>query len=369
MGVQELFQFLVAAGSSAPSADNMQPWRFRLDADDLVLMYDTSRIGKVIFPVNHQATLITMGAVIENIHQACRHLGLNLAFETGIPDSAPFEFLRVRLPLRSGNIFSENLPWLHRHTNRLPFSKAPLPSSLKDFLSVQAEGQVKTQVISTSTAINNVARLVRLASQVRFQTREIHDWFSRSLRFSQEQVQSGNGLDVATFDLPPGGRALLKAITADWRYMSFFNQCGGYKFLAAVEAASIAKAGAIIAIVGPGDSADALNAGRLMERIWVVLNVAGYGVQPYYVVSDQLTRLAQGSVPPKLQQKIRELEKEAASSFHFKGNDCLHMLLRVGLPIRSPKRSLRLPQQEIVLWNRFNASFTELQSFARGHHA
>lgn len=348
MGVQEIFRFLVEAGSSAPSADNMQPWHFRLDADDLVLMYDANRMGKAIFPVDHQATLITMGAVIENLYQACGQLGLTLVFKTGIPESAPYEFLRITLTPRIKNTFPANLPWLNRHTNRLPFSKTPLPGTLKDFLSAQAEGHVKTQVMDAVPSIANIARLVRHASQARFQTREIHDWFSQSLRFSQEQVQSGNGLDVATFDLPPGGRALLRTITADWRYMSFFNQCGGYKFLAAVEAASIAKAGAILAIVGPGDPAEALNVGRLMERVWIALNEAGYGVQPYYVVSDQLTRLVQGSVPPKLQQKIRELEQEVAATFHLQGNDCLHMLLRVGHPIRAPKRSLRLPVQELV---------------------
>lgn len=348
MEVQDIFRFLVEAGSAAPSADNMQPWHFRLDADDLVLMYDAGRISKAIFPVSHQATLITMGAVIENLYQACRQLGLNPVFETRIPESAPFEFLRVRLSARPENALPENLPWLHRHTNRLPFSKEPLSGVLKDFLSVQTEGQVKIQVMDTSPAIANVARLVRLASQARFQTREIHDWFSRSLRFSQAQVQSGNGLDVATFDLPPGGRALLKTITADWRYMSLFNQCGGYRFLAAVEAASITKAGAILAIVGPADSEEALHAGRLMERVWIALNDAGYGVQPYYVVSDQITRLARKSVPPKLQQQVQKLEKEVITSFHLQGNDCLHMLLRVGRPIRSPKRALRLPLQEVL---------------------
>ena len=345
----DVFRFLVEAGTAAPSADNMQPWRFCIDGDDLVLLYDAARSGNAIFPFDHQATLLTMGGVIENLAQACKLLDLGLDLTPGVPGEAPFEFLRIHLSRQPEEIPPGPHPWVERHTNRLPFSREPLGTEIRKYLSGIAQGAIGLQVIDTASAIAGVARLVRTASQARFQTREIHDWFAKSLRFSPAQVASGNGLDVATFGLPPGGTILLRGITADWRYMQFFNLLGGYRFMSAVEALSVTKTGAVIALVGPDTNTATLAAGRLMQRAWIHLNAAGYGVQPYYVISDQLVRLSQGRVPPRLENMVGDLKSEVAARFGIGPGQALYMLLRVGRPLATAKRSLRLRQEDPLM--------------------
>ncbi|GAC1407321.1 MAG: hypothetical protein NVSMB6_04810 [Burkholderiaceae bacterium] len=341
----DVFRFLIEAGAAAPSADNMQPWRFCIDGDDLVLLYDEARLRNPIFPVDHQATLLTMGAVIENLDQACKVLGLGINLTPSMPTTAPFEFLRVNLSAPLTAIPLGPFPWLDRHTNRLPFSREPLGAVTRRSLLELGKAAIKIHVIEAKSSIAGIARMVRAASQVRFQTREIHEWFAKSLRFNTAQVQSGHGLDVGTFGLPPGGKMLLRAITADWRAMQFFNLLGGYRLMSVVEALSLKRAGALVAIVGPTSTAATLDAGRVMQRAWINLNSAGYGVQPYYVVSDQLGRLAQGSVPTGLRDKILALKSEVDTHFNIEPGQALHMLLRVGRPLHSARRALRRPQE------------------------
>jgi len=191
--------------------------------------------------------------------------------------------------------------------------------------------------------MQKIATLVRIASQVRFQTREIHEWFSASLRFTEIEVARGDGLDVATFDLPPGGRVFMRWLMSDWRNMALLNRIGGYRMMAGIEAASMTKAGAIIAILGSETLSGALDAGRLMERIWIKLNQSGLAVQPYYVVSDQLTRLTEGKVPDRLRHHVERLRDEVSSTLSLPPHARLHMLLRVGKPMRVPIRSRRIP--------------------------
>lgn len=343
MNTSEIFRFLVKAGSAAPSADNMQPWSFSLDGNDFVLRYDSSRFPNAIFPGDHHATRMAMGAVIENLREATQQLGLQVDVIFSKSSVVQNEFCRFSIPAELDVDMPKVASLFERHTNRLPYSTEPLPTELLSNLDGSCEGDARVIVRQTKPVIRRISGFVNTASKIRFQTQEIHEWFAQSLRFGAKAVQAGNGLDVDTFDLPPGGNLLLKVITTSWGAMSTFNRVGGYHIMAATEAASIAKAGAILAIVAPSTVEGGIDSGRLMQKIWIDLNLRGYAVQPYYVVSDQLLRLADGKLPSKDASIIRALQQEVRDEFNLSGDMILSMLLRIGTPKSRPKRSLRLP--------------------------
>ena len=347
MEAEDVVDFLIAAGNCAPSADNMQPWCFRREGADLVLAYDHRRFPDSMFPFDHQATLLSMGAVVENLSLAWTELGMQNSLEASVPLSAPYDFLRMPLGPSPVQVTHVRSPWQSRHTNRLPFRRSA-PLALSDMqIEAAASDAVRVRVIQDRNEIKQIARLVRSASEIRFRTREIHEWFSQSLRFTPAQVATGDGLDVATFDLPPGGRTFLKLITSSWRNMQRFNLAGGFRLMAAVEASSITRAGAILAICGPAGSAGAFAAGRRMQALWIKLNAAGLAVQPYYVISDQLTRLANGKTSAELSAETAALHRHAESLFHLEQSTTLHLLLRVGEPVKQPTRALRLPPSHL----------------------
>lgn len=342
----DLARLLQLAVRAAPSADNSQPWSLRIEGQQIVIYYEAGRLHGALFSQSHPATLLALGCVIENLHQLANAAGLTLSPNGAVSMEAGIDVLRYDIAAGPSKDCQpatlKNLPLFQRHTNRLPFKTNRVAGSFQSDSGDGVERNVRVQRIDSKPDIAQLAAFIEKASQVRFQTREIHEWFSHSLRFSAAEVARGDGLDVDTLGLPPGGRTLLKTITTSWRNMSIFNRLGGYRFLAKTEAASITKAGAIFAIVGPRGLSGEIDAGRHMQRLWIDLNSAGYAVQPYYVITDQLQRLVVGSVPSSSLPAVHKLDAAVRKFFALESNQIVHMLLRVGEPKKTPKRARRL---------------------------
>lgn len=344
-------KFLVSAGLQAPSADNLQPWHFTWDGNCLALNYDTDRVAGQTFQSGDPATLLSAGGVIENLVQATRHLGLQIQAEKiRETDLKTGTYFRMRPDPKGFTLSSDrfgDLPLFHRHTNRLAFKNEALDRDLLDLITADGELSAKALLITDPEKIRGIASLVRSASEVRFQTREVHEWLGKSLRFGARKVEFGDGLDVATLDLPPGGGLFLKIIS-DWERMAFLNRFRVFKVLSMIDSAPIGKARVLVAISSPAGKEQVVAAGRLLTRIWTTLNIEGVAVHPYYVIPDQLQRLNQGKIPGHLVSQARMLEHSASRIFGLEKNSTeLRMLLRVGYPRKKPVRSVRLPLEAV----------------------
>jgi len=334
----QIAQFLIAAGQAAPSADNSQPWCFSWQDGELALYYCPDDAAAKVFGADRHCERLTMGAVVENIIQAANSAGLNADWNL-TPDGP--QYIRAAIdPFAPVTDALRHHPVFNRHTNRLAYRSEPVPDQVLTNLSSLTEADCRLLIITDAQRIAEVAHLVELASRLRFRTREIHEWFGGVLRFSADEIATGTGLDVATIDLPPGGRLLLRLIQ-DWQWLSLLNRLGFYKLLAKIESVKATNAAAIVAIVGPRSAAAEFAAGRLMERAWILLNSNEIAVQPFYVVTDLLRRLEANRTPPELVNEARVL-RHRLSSFLPDDNN-VHMFLRAGLPMTEPIRSRRLP--------------------------
>jgi len=338
---------LARAGHSAPSADNSQPWRFAWNEGQLLVTFDESRhaggLGR-----HHPAVQMAMGAVIENMVQTAVATGQDIAnWELRYRSSDDGPYLIVPAPQQP---LPTNEPpeWiLNRHTNRGALGRDRLPDELAPGLNALAEGSLSTRVYDDNRRVDELARLVQAASEIRFQTEEVHSWLSASLRFTAAEVERGEGLDADTLVLPPGGKQLLRFVS-DWRRMAMLNKLYAYKLFALVEKMQFRKCGAVVVIAGGAEGASSwITAGRLMERAWLLLNRSGISVHPYYVVPDTFYRLKAGLVPSHLRVKAREIT--AATRALLEMNDeTPFMVMRVGVASRSPKLAKRLPLSAVV---------------------
>jgi hypothetical protein len=340
-------RILIDAGRSAPSADNSQPWRFCWNGKHFVLTYDSQRAsGKTFGPEEH-ATLLAMGAVKENILQLANFLEVQLdpiEDESRTHTKAYFQFNLKSSHNRTTQ--SHKHPVFKRHTNRWPYDSEPIPSPIIERLNNISEGQCRALIFADREIIKRIATWVRVASEVRFQSRDVHELLGRSLRFGPEEASHGDGLDLRTLPLPLGGKTFLRLIK-DWDRLALLNRVGCYKLLALMEAKAVSVAPTLAAIVGPNGSGNILDAGMLMERIWIYLNSHGVAVHPYYVIPDQLQRLKRGKISANLAAPINGLEREIANLLK-RNLDSIHMLFRIGYPSKQPIRSLRLPMEKIL---------------------
>lgn len=342
-------QCLLEAARWAPSADNTQPWQLLPSMQQIDIYYDQQRAAGKTFAADSEAVTLSIGAMAENVIRVAT--AGNIATGAQFRPDATNAALLCRIHLSPGTWDAEKAQQelnavKQRHTNRHPFSKIAIEQP-RNWLTMEVGSGVSAQWLGNAEQKHNVAEMVKQASAIRFQTKEVHEWLAASLRFQAHEVENGDGLDVATFHLPPGGKGLLKLISS-WQRMQQLNRIGMYRLLANMEAQPIKDAPAIVAIVRDQTAESGFNAGRLMQRIWLELNQTGLAVQPYYVVSDQLQRLRQGQQHSEHIRQAQKLENRVKQSLGLTNEQSLAMLLRVGNPKVDPVRSRRLPLDQIT---------------------
>ena len=344
----QLIECLLEAARWSASADNMQSWRFDWDGATLRLMFLNRADSEGAFGVDSPATLLAFGGVIENLTQMAEATGCQLYDATTFPaDDDPSCVFRCRIdataPLASTGC--RNHPLFQRHTNRLPYLNQPLPDEAASTMAALAEGEARCRLIVEPHAVRRWARLVRTGSELRFQNRLAHMALDASLRMTEREAARGDGLDVATFFLPPGGKAML-SYTRSWAHMAMLNRVGLYKMFAAIEADLVRKGPGVLLVTGAAGTQGALDAGRLLLRAWTSLNRQGLAVQPYYVVPDQIYRLEDGTVPEASRAAAQALAQ--ACSIELPAGATLYMLFRVGHPKKPAVRSRRLPLEQVA---------------------
>lgn len=341
-------RYLVSAACQAPSADNSQPWQFTWDGKCLLISFASDRGNKPFFGPDAHATLLSLGTLVENIEQAAAAVGQILEWHwLNAIDGAPYVSLSFGESVFSGAL-PANLPLHGRHTNRFPFLKAPIPDSVLQRVVQCRQGRARTLALSSHEKRLALIRCARVASEARFCNHELHAWLIKSLRMTPDAVDSGDGLDLATLNLPLGGSYFMRFIS-EWRRMKMLNQFGVYKALAFTETQLLGTSPGLICIVGNADFDGVIDAGRLLARVWIDLNAKGYAVHPYYVITDQLLRLRAATIPDEMIERVNNISIELPSLLAMQPGEMLHMLLRVGLPSVNPQRSRRLPLHDVFL--------------------
>lgn len=344
---KEISDIIIASGHAAPSADNSQPWllTWLTSENKLILSYDKNRVAGLTFPADSPATLLTMGCVIENIYALTQKYGL--APQIKYCDITSEEKY-AEISFSSHNHLPDEAyshPIFKRHTNRFSYLKSLQEHNISHITHF-TEQDARVSLYSAPGTKKCIAKLAQSASEIRFQTKEVHEWLAHSLRFTKEDADKGNGLDLKTLDLPPAGGLFLKFI-ADWKNMYRLNKIGAYKILSKIDSTPLRKAPCIIAITGKNTKQGAIDAGRLLCRTWTELNQLNLAVHPYFVISDQLIRLKENQVPEHLVEQAKEIEAESKTVFSLADDENLYMLLRVGTPKSSPLKSKRLPVSHV----------------------
>jgi len=348
---RETALLLARAGHSAPSADNSQPNCFVWRGDSLQISYDAPRVAGRTFVPDSPATLLSVGATLENLAQINQHYELGMRVDltaASQPAGSPYATVTVaRSPAEAAP--GQVLPLFGRHTNRFPYQKKQsVPEEAKNAICALREDQTRLQLFDKREQVAVIARLAQRAAEIRFQSRDVHEMLAHSLRYTSSQIDSGDGMDVHTLHLPPGGSAFMR-LTSSWGRMQLLNKLGAYKFMARVDSELLAQAPMIVAVTGATGPHGAINAGKFLCRTWTKLNEQGLAVHPYYVVADQMARLGEGLIPGALIPQAQDCQSEAKSLFALGGDATLYMLLRVGFATREAPRSRRLPLERVFM--------------------
>ncbi|MCF3935059.1 Tat pathway signal protein [Acuticoccus sp. M5D2P5] len=198
---------LLRYATLAANGHNTQPWRFRVQPDEITIEPDYSRRTPVVDPDDHHL-FVSLGCAAQNLALATAAAGLSSDVEVGANGSVRHR-LAPGAPMRDPMFAA--IP--RRQTTRSLYDGKPVPPAMIDALRRAAEGPGVRVVILTDAAIDAVRDLVVEANTAQIAdpafVAELKTW----LRFNpREAIAHADGLFAATTGTPPVpgplGRAL-----------------------------------------------------------------------------------------------------------------------------------------------------------------
>lgn len=269
---------LVAAASVSPSVHNVQPARWKIDGDALILLEDPARRLAVGDPTGNDAAL-SLGAVAEGLVIAASQAGYAAEIQRcegehgGLKQVARFEFTpsTSRDPL--ADVFGKRASW------RGPF----LPVDAADKRAARELAGEDRVIVTDESAIVKVAVLYDRAS-FRFMD---NDGFRAELRGWMRLKRSHprwarDGLNADAMKL-----SRIEALGAGLVLGPLFRPLAALGLAPALLAESKSFANAVgIALFHRPAGEDPFESGRHFHRLWLEIEAAGFGANVLAAVAD-----------------------------------------------------------------------------------
>ncbi|MBI4115672.1 MAG: hypothetical protein HY447_03750 [Candidatus Omnitrophica bacterium] len=355
---EEEIRTVLTKGILAPSADNLQPWKFRIGENQIDLFLDEARV-KSFCDAGYLAPYISAGAVIENIRVAASSHGYDI--RVGYFPEKDNELFVASLTLFDGS--KEKHPHHRalpaRVTNRNLYNrKQKIDSSI--FLRLQSiaqegKGFRLLWIEKKNPKFQQLARLVGRADQLRFENKRLHRELLETLRFSQgEAAKTKDGLDIRTLGGGPGSGILFRWI-ASWSRLQALNKIGLSRLFNNYAFFQMMSSQAAGFLIGPTQKReDYVFGGEMMERIWHEATLHDLAIQPMeaipiFIINLQTTGAQ--DLTTEQRKSVEELRKNFFAIFGISDQNSLIFFFRVGYAKKVQIRSQRRPVESFVYEN------------------
>lgn len=287
----DIIDFLLKSGTRAPSGDNAQPWRFKIDNCSITVYLDSAS-DQSFFNINQTASIIACGAVIENITIAASNLGMETHVQNfadnpndGLMAKLNFSFNKRNNPFHKNVLFDSI--W-KRNTNRQFYSKAPVSSFITEKMEAALADFPRTRLytVTERKKIEAIAGMVFRVDQIRTQNRSLHEHLHRMIRYTDREAEAKrDGFPLKNLEAGIGGELFLRC-TRPWRVMKILNRSGISKLAAFHSYKGIVRSsGVALLTVHNTDRPTFLKGGRALERVWLTLTRFGLSVQPMTAIT------------------------------------------------------------------------------------
>ena len=348
---------ILDAARWAPSGDNAQPWRFEVRDDDDIAVFVHSDVGNVYEYRDGEPTLLSAGALLENMARAAPSFGKAVTWQYQGSEAGTH---RIQVHLANAPdaspdpLFSQIY---QRSVDRRPYRLETLGPENKLQLSKSVGGEMSVDWFETLAARWQVAGLTGMATDIRLRIPEtfavhqrIVDW-DHSLSPAAIPAQA-LGVDALT----------LKAMRwslANQKRTDFANRLGS-SIIAGLQMDAVPGifSSAYFALRLAQRSSDPkervsqlLRAGESMQRFWLTATKMGLVMQPCLAA---LAFTHYGSTGEAF--TISEIGRRLAAKLAHKANQVLShpqelvLLGRIGWPNprKVESRSTRLPLTSLM---------------------
>lgn len=321
----------VAAAILAANPHNTQPWTFGISPTGVDVFSDAGRQMRSVDPLAREHH-VGLGCALENLVLGAGARGYRTDTVLTPTPGDPAHVARVGLSSGAGAPSPLYDQIGRRHSDRGPYTGAPVAAATLDALSAQAAGLSGVAVRWFTTAEDRAAlgALVMDATRAfvadQQQSLEAFSWF-RNGRDAIERHRDGPTLDAQGLD--PLTLTLAKLLPASSR------AAGDAFWLEQTRTVHTATAAAygVLTVADTDDVAARLTGGRLLQRIHLAATAAGLALQHMNQVTERVDRERAQQRPatfaPRFDALLARPGQHALATF------------RVGFPRRAARRSPR----------------------------
>lgn len=330
----------------APSGDNTQPWRFKIEGDEHIVVHGFDTRDHVIYDFEGHASHIAHGALLETIRIAASGFGLDASWSLrpGSTSTAPVYDVKLGAASHPDPLF----PFIQqRVVQRRPMATTPLTPAQKAALTAAVGPDYELAFFESSAQRRKIAGLLWRNAHIRLtcpEAYEVHksviEW---GARYSKDRIpEQAVGVDPLT------GK-LMRWVMSSWQRVEFFNR---YLFgtvaprvqLDVLPALGCAAHLLVRAVTPPEGVEGFVRAGVAMQRLWLTVTALGLHLQPemtplifrWYARAGKTV-----SVVPEINERVLSLARQFDETMCVKASDAFVFLCRVGTSSAPVSRSLR----------------------------
>ena len=353
----ELKEILEAA-NMAPSGGNVQPWIWVFDKKGLLhLIHDKNRSHSML-DYKSTGSLIAFGAALENIRLKSAEMGIEIEKLVHITEFDQDEIASVRFvskfPKPIQVPYSELSKGIFlRCTNRKNNSRVLLdPKELEKLTTIAQEGGLNLKFTQSENDLEDLSKVIGGMDRMRlFHEQGLADFIKEVRWTEKDALETKDGIDIATLELSGTEKAAM-GLLKDPRTVKFFR-----KFLMGYGLTKISKDTLLTASAvgflngGQFTPQDYLNAGAILQRIWIQANLMGISFQPVTAmlfIFNLVNRESNHGFSSKEENEIKQYKKDFDQIFNQKGSQDL-FLFRLNKAGQPSIRAYRRPVDETLI--------------------
>lgn len=338
-------------GIQAPSGDNWQPWKFKVQ-NNSIQIFNASR-DTTIYNKLKWGSYIAFGALIENILIGSRDMGFNpvltVSKNLGHDDYVgeislePNKQLAGSEPLRSCII--------PRATNRKQYQTTPLSKTEAEEIqkSITKFDPVKVQIIDDRKTIGTIADSASVNEKLLFKNDFMHKSFMETINWTKEEDEKNStGLYIETLELPPPAKFVFRLIRKDF-WFNLSKKIGLYNLVRQANIQNYTKSGNILIFSIPNFTHDnLLMIGRAMQHTWLTLTFMGYSCQPMSALLFLYYVSYEGKAPELSNEETEEVKKAFQKIKEINTSQHPVFILRTGKAENPTAKASRL--EPVIEW-------------------
>jgi tRNA A37 threonylcarbamoyladenosine dehydratase len=357
---KEIVEKLVAAGCQAPSASNLQPWRWIYRNNHLFLL-NAAESDESFLGFRNLPAYIALGAAAANVEIEAGNLGLKsqltfFPFKGNDGVVLVFNFTKTDTTVSA----SLNLaPAINeRVTNR---QRGPRKAIEGDFLQEFTktvsgyDSDFNVKFFTDDRDLEVIGQHLGELEKVRLLDRKGHAEFIGEIRWTvEENENTKDGIDLRTIDLTNTEKVAME-VARDPNVIQMINEWNGGKAFRNFAIKAVNGAGAVGIInttkkIGPETD---LRGGMLMQRLWLNATLRGVALQPLAAPVFMFAPVLQGTgngLMPKTRDSLLELRPEFEQVFDMKKGETEIFVFRLAIAGDPAVKSLRKPVDELFVY-------------------